>query len=250
MIRVETDPSSLIANRTKPCCCIRHTLTWRAPECFSTFSRLPGECGRASTRVGGQPRGQPHAGQREGYAVRSANSGRRRAGRRSDPARSIRWPQTARDALPLFWPSGQHLTELHASCFNGRRAPRVGSPALAANEDRAEKLGNVVVQFEGHAPRSASCACTRRWDNARSNCSLRRGSVMSVTPCRSSRARTVLCQRTNGDLRRNVRTVAALSSTWILEPDLGPCQEPLERCPVIGGEKSRKELPIAFSSGI
>ena len=154
-------------------------------------------------------------------------------------------PQIARDALHFFGRLAEQLAEFRsprrfAGPSRGRKFVR---QRLAADEDGAEQLGDVVVQFEGHAPALGFLHLHH---------AVRQGPQHFLV---APGLRHVRHHHADDRVVRNLRWPAARmeicagmcepspawSSTWILEPDLaGPFHERSERGPVCGGEKAAK----------
>ena len=104
--------------------------------------------------VGGQPRGQPRAGQLDGHAgpIRELRAGGAQGG---DQTQLVQYtgPQITRDALHFFGRPAEHLAESSRLSLQWPVARgKFFLQRLAAKEGAAKKLGDVVVQFEGHAP--------------------------------------------------------------------------------------------------
>ncbi len=98
--------------------------------------------------VGGQPGGQLHAGQFDGHsgAMSELRAGGAKDGFQSQFVQHA-GPEVAGDALHFLGRLAEHLAEFHRL---ERR--QFLHERLATKEDGAEQLGDVVVQFEGHAP--------------------------------------------------------------------------------------------------
>jgi len=112
-------------------------------------------------------------------------------------------------------------------------------------------LGDVVVQLESHAPALGFLRLHHAVGQPRSSSPVRWASVMSVT----TMPKTALWEPFFGSARMEICTGScepsrALSSTWVLEPDLSGCfrsdrsaiQSSLER-------NRRNEPPSTCSSG-
>jgi len=115
-------------------------------------------------------------------------------------------------------------------------------PATPGNErDGAEMLGDVVVQFEGHASALGFLRVDHAFVKARSSPRSAGLGQVGYNHSEDRAGGNIAWQRADRDLHGQLRTVAGFEHHCIFEPDWSALQSD-RRFPVFDGEKTPKEM--------